>query len=709
MLGSQNPRKTVVFMSSVFLFALAVPIRAADWEPNPYSSDFGWFPPLAHYDTNLYVEPIEGLTQARHIAPHEFAVPLGTTVRFRQACDPAARVRWDGADFVAGERTASIAERTMSFVGTFLIRANITKGAERISNVCRVKVVNVPLSAVRVVSVQPVVSPVLAHEQLSNLMTMGYFFGESIAPVRFIRPMPRRGGAKANPSGDVETVDRFHTSINRSILFDIVTTPPGFEPLMEIRAHGHPSVTRSDGPIKFENPGVHRITVGPLHHEKELKIETYRVTILGHDQGAGVIPEGVPVTFQAVTDPPGYEDGITWLTSTKYGTATPVWGHGPTFTAQFDHTFGPDDGFQWLGVKADNTVINQDQKIRPLCELFDDPFLTPSSPVSSITFGGASDIPPIPAGFFGTASGFAGTINLSGVHLAPPGSQFFEDSGMTDTVVTRSGKVECPAGVGMPCNPVDIEIKDISVTAPAPIVVNGVEWLPAMGLSATSQSPGTLQADLLCETGGTYSATLPVLPMFVFARKSHVAEVDAGTRSPEDVEVRILDFGSEPGFDPVMMDLGSEVVWSRTCTPDGGFCANDPPVALDNPPFYPGHDSCGLIAPSDEVIATGDDEIVCAGGGCHGVASEHAHCVCRPQPPPMGRCAYTRLGTREVMPPGCDKCTAPAMAKLAIPCKLADGDACDPGHPCPPYVIAAFRCFPFGRCIAFYVCTGCMG
>jgi len=697
-------------MSSLLLFVSATaPSRGIDWAPNPYSSDFDWFPPIAHYDTNLYIEPIEGLTQARHIAPSEFAVPLGTTVRFRQACDPAARVRWEGADLVDGERTASIAERTMSFVGTFLVRANITKGSEHVSNVCRVRVVNVALSAVRVVSVQPVVSPVLVHEELSNAMTMGYFFGESIAPVRSIRAIPRRGGAKANPSGDVEIIDRFRTSINRSILFEIATIPPGFDPLMEIRPYGHPSVTRSDGPIKFENAGVYRIAVGPLHNEKELKIETYRVNILGHDQGDGLIPEGVPVTFQAVTDPPGYEDEIIWLTSTKYGTASPVWGQGPTFTARFDNTFGLEDGFQWLGVRADNSVINQDQKIRPLCQLFDDPFLTPTSPGSSITFG-SPDIPQIPAGFFGTASGFAGTIDLNGVHLAPPGSQFFTHSGMTDTVVTRSGKVECPAGVGMPCNPVDIEIKDISVTAPAPIVVNGVEWLPAMGLSATSQGTGTLQADLLCANGGTYSASLPVLPMFAFARKSHVAELNAGTRLPENVEVRILDFGSEPAFDPVMMDLGTDVAWSRTCTPDGGFCGNDPPVAADTPPFYPGHDGCALFTPTDEATATGEPEIVCAGGGCHGVEAEHAHCVCRVQPPPMGRCAYTRLGTIEVTPPPeCGKCTAPATSKLALTCKTADADACDPGHPCPPFVIAIFRCVPAGKCIAFYACTGCMG
>ena len=68
----------------------------------------------------------------------------------------------------------------------------------------------------------------------------------------------------------------------------------------------------------------------------------------------------------AVTDPPGYEDHVTWLSSTKYGTGFPITGQGPTFTVQFDDTWGG-EGFQWLGVKADGVLFNQDRKSLEPC------------------------------------------------------------------------------------------------------------------------------------------------------------------------------------------------------------------------------------------------------------------------------------------------------------------------------------------------------
>ena len=89
------------------------------------------------------------------------------------------------------------------------------------------------------------------------------------------------------------------------------------------------------------------------------------MVITGHVPEGDIVPEGVPVTFTAVTEPPGYEEDITWLATTKYGTGVPILGRGPTFTTQFDNTFGPhpDGGlWQWLGVKADNAAAGQDQK-----------------------------------------------------------------------------------------------------------------------------------------------------------------------------------------------------------------------------------------------------------------------------------------------------------------------------------------------------------
>ena len=116
----------------------------------------------------------------------------------------------------------------------------------------------------------------------------------------------------------------------------------------------------------FVSVGVHTISVGPPDRAQEILVETYDVNFTSHIPGVDIVPEGEPVTFDAVTDPPGFESFITWIATTKYGTGTPVLGYGPVFTVQFDDTWTElEDGsiFQWLGVKADNAVFGQDQKI----------------------------------------------------------------------------------------------------------------------------------------------------------------------------------------------------------------------------------------------------------------------------------------------------------------------------------------------------------
>jgi len=95
-------------------------------------------------------------------------------------------------------------------------------------------------------------------------------------------------------------------------------------------------------------------------------IDTYKVSITSHQIGRDAISDDVPVTFVAKTDPPGHEQDITWISSTKFGIAEPVVGHGPTFTVEFHSTVGLDDPVTpstWLGVRADNAVLVQDQFI----------------------------------------------------------------------------------------------------------------------------------------------------------------------------------------------------------------------------------------------------------------------------------------------------------------------------------------------------------
>ena len=74
--------------------------------------------------------------------------------------------------------------------------------------------------------------------------------------------------------------------------------------------------------------GAHVVEVGPILAPSAVEIETYSVTITSHVSGEDTVPEGEPIVFTAETDPPGYETEITWLSSTKYGTAEPILGEG---------------------------------------------------------------------------------------------------------------------------------------------------------------------------------------------------------------------------------------------------------------------------------------------------------------------------------------------------------------------------------------------
>jgi len=76
------------------------------------------------------------------------------------------------------------------------------------------------------------------------------------------------------------------------------------------------------------------------------------------------IPHGDAHHLHRDHGPPGFENNVNWLASTKLGTATPTLGHGAAFTTTFSDTFGEINGSvisNWLGVKADNVTVGQDQ------------------------------------------------------------------------------------------------------------------------------------------------------------------------------------------------------------------------------------------------------------------------------------------------------------------------------------------------------------
>ena len=344
-------------------------------------ASLGWSPPELSVDDRNVVDPtftigpIEGLTTTWHWAPPTTSIPLGTIAGFFQPAAPNATVIWTAAAEVARDDQGSTAVCPLVQIGITIVQVQVipADGGEAISSQSRFNVVDIGVEQITVSAIDVWVDPVEIDEDLGqdelNEQTMGYFFGlDSIAAMRDL--------------GD----GYYRTSVNRRVHTSVEVNPPGFAPLIEWRYDGQaveapPAVFgmvmnwSSEGmgataAKSFPLVGNHVIEVGSGFNSQEIEVETYRVTITSHSSGLDTVPEGEPITFTAVTNPPGYEDQITWLSSTKYGSAEPVLGQGPEFTVEFNDTWGidPEIGdWQWFGVRADDAVFSQDQKCGPDC------------------------------------------------------------------------------------------------------------------------------------------------------------------------------------------------------------------------------------------------------------------------------------------------------------------------------------------------------
>ena len=303
----------------------------------------------------LRIGPVTGLTSTWHFAPPATSIPRGTLVQFHQPKEAGEVVRWSGADEVSSDETGSTAEVMLASSGLHTVVATVMAGrVTQYQNTCDLEVLDIPVDAIEVTPIEIWVDPVEIDETLPpeelNQITMAYFFGGSIAELREVG------------------LGAYRTSIGRRVHMRVDVDPPGFEPLIEWREDGVGIRLGGENSRTYTSVGQIMIAAGPLDDHPEIALETYGVTVIGHDHLHELIPEGEPVTFTAVTDPPGYEAEITWLASTKYGTATPVLGSGPMFTVQFEDTWEVEAGgvpFQWLGAKADHAFFNQDPNPKP--------------------------------------------------------------------------------------------------------------------------------------------------------------------------------------------------------------------------------------------------------------------------------------------------------------------------------------------------------
>lgn len=628
----------------------------------------------------LVILPIPGLTTASHPAPASTAIPLGATILLRQSAPSDAIIQWSGADELVRDETGSTAKCSMNTLGWSRVAVEISYTSGIVAEQgFDMNVIDIDVSDIQIGAIDVPVGPLPLHENLTNGQTMAYYFAGSVATVLEI--------------GE----GHYRTSIDRPLPLGVSVDPPGVAPIIEWRIDGagkHLGAALED--YRQQEIGTHVVSVGPPGGAQSVQFDMYSVEIISHTNAADIIPEGVPITFEAITHPPGFEEEIRWLSSTKYGSATAVVGYGPTFRAEFNDTVGPDDAWQWLGVIADNARFGQDQKPPPCCKERVDAFSTNASIPTNIEFGSA-DIPAIPADFFGPGSDpFSGNVPMVGVprlDAEVDGS----DCGTADTFVRRLGPVICPGeGFPRPCDPVPIEIVGLSLTGAEKIVVtfnggqNPETWLLGLGLPLQEAQQGVLNAILESPTGGTYTASLPVEVSVGLVRESAALTPEG----PGGDDIKVL-------TRTVEMGLPTPVPWTRVEPTDGGFFC--PPRGDDiGNEFFPGETGPGPL--DDATAAEGvdcDTCIQCSGAGCHG-GPGHTHCICRPVPCPT-RCRYDRAFTFPF--PFCNgPSSAPNAAKSAFVCNQNEPDADCCGSPKIPLVgVGLFPCSSGGTELAIYI------
>jgi len=322
-----------------FLFALAL----AGTLPSTAAAQSRTAPPdPADLERKIEIGPVPGLTTTWHPAPKATAAPLGGTLRFRIRALPGRTIQWSGATLI--EQTDwSIAEVHLSIPGPHRVTVRHRDGLKQpVEEVVDLDAQPLPAEGLAISSLSMAADPIDLGQPPVNPATMDYFFRPgSIARLTEV-------GA-----------GHFRTSTDRWLTLQAGVAPLGFAPLVEWRVDGVPQrYLGSPVELAVFMPRSFEVTAG-LDAAPQARLDAYRVTIGSHPRRAE-IPDDETITFTAATEPPGYEDDVTWLASTKHGTAHPWTGRGREFSTVFVGTAGEDG--RWLGVKADHARAEHDSK-----------------------------------------------------------------------------------------------------------------------------------------------------------------------------------------------------------------------------------------------------------------------------------------------------------------------------------------------------------
>ncbi|MFO0874645.1 MAG: hypothetical protein U0575_11840 [Phycisphaerales bacterium] len=333
---------------ALLLAATHDPLAPGDQPPGGAGASGVHTPPAAPGDEAppLLIGPVAGLTVGWHAAPEETAIPLGTVATFKAPAPIGARVAWRGAHEVA--RDAEWSTATCELRRTGMIEVGVTiRGAGVTDASCRLDVMAIDPATIKVAPISVDTAPYKIDDSAPqweiNAQSAELLALPSIAAVRAL------GGGV------------YRTSVDRSIGATLPSVdPPAFMPLMEWRIDGEPMSLGGRIDHAFPAVGVHLVETGPLAVPASIDVQTYRATIVSPAPGEH-IADGAPVTFVAETDPPGFEDDITWIASTQHGATTAITASGAVFTTQFNGPWdvSPDGAFESIGVRADNAIVEQ--------------------------------------------------------------------------------------------------------------------------------------------------------------------------------------------------------------------------------------------------------------------------------------------------------------------------------------------------------------
>lgn len=306
-------------------------------------------------DRPIEVGPIDGLTTAWHPVPRSTGVPSGVMLRLRRRGIPLnASVQWVGAREIGRldgpTYYESVAECPVGAERLFPVLCTVRRGSEVRRSGAVFQGLGIELEDVAL-DIRLSADPIhIDYTQPLPEQTMDFFFAqESIARLSHLDR------------------DSYATSVGSVLTADASVYPAELAPLLEWRLDGVSVLAGSTGTLTLgagQEVGWHSISAGPVATEAAVDLVVYDVSIVPPSADL-FIPESTPIMFEAVTDPPGFEDRVTWLASTKYGTSTPVLGRGPRFVVRFEDPWGPGPGgeeqWSWLGVKADNAALGTDQ------------------------------------------------------------------------------------------------------------------------------------------------------------------------------------------------------------------------------------------------------------------------------------------------------------------------------------------------------------